>query len=103
MIARSWSARATATGADAYIAYFRGTLLHKLQGIDGHRGALLLARSAGDDVQVTVLTFWDSMASLRRFAGADPTAAVVEPEARAILTRFDARVKHFDILVDART
>jgi heme-degrading monooxygenase HmoA len=103
MIARSWSTRATATGADAYIAYFRGTLLYKLQGIDGHRGVLVLARSAGDDVQVRVLTFWDSMASIRRYARADPTAAVVKPEARAALTRFDERVKHFDILVDERS
>lgn len=51
-------------------------------------------------MKVTVLTFWDSMASIHRFAGAD--AAAVEPEARAVLKRFDARVEHFDVLVDAR-
>ena len=103
MIARSWSAHATITGAEAYIAYFRGTLLHKLQALDGHRGALVLARNVGDDVQVTVLTFWESMASIGRFAGVDATAAVVEPEAQAVLKRFDARVEHFDVLVDGRT
>jgi heme-degrading monooxygenase HmoA len=103
MIMRSWSGHATAAGADSYVAYFRGTLLHKLQNLDGHRGAMVLARSAGDDVEVTVLTFWDSMASIHRFAGADPTAAVVEPEARAALKRFDPRVEHFDVLVDTRT
>jgi hypothetical protein len=54
-------------------------------------------------VEVTVLTFWDSMTSIHRFAGADPTSAVVEPEARAVLKRFDARVTHFDVLVDRRT
>jgi hypothetical protein len=46
------------------------------------------------------LTFWDSIASIRRFAGMDPTAAVVEPEAQALLTRFDAHVKHFDVQPD---
>jgi heme-degrading monooxygenase HmoA len=102
MILRSWSALATTAGADAYVAYFRGTLLRALRRLEGHRGALVLARREGDDMKVTVLTLWDSTASIQRFAGADATAAVVEPEAEALLTRFDARVEHFDVLVDAR-
>jgi heme-degrading monooxygenase HmoA len=102
VIVRSWSARATAAGADAYVAYFRGTLRPSLQGIDGHRGALVVTRGAGEDVTVTVLTFWESMAAIRRFAGADATASVVEPEARAILTSFDAVVEHVDVGLDAR-
>jgi heme-degrading monooxygenase HmoA len=102
MILRSWSALATTAGADAYVAYFRGTLLRALQRLEGHRGALVLARREGDDMRVTVLTLWDSTASVQRFAGTDATAAVVEPEAEALLTRFDARVEHFDVLVDAR-
>jgi hypothetical protein len=47
MVMRSWSGHATAAGADSYVAYFRETLLHKLQSLDGHRGAMVLARSAG--------------------------------------------------------
>jgi hypothetical protein len=42
------------------------------------------------------------MASIHRFGGGDPTAAVVEVEALALLTRFDAREEHFEVLVDAR-
>ena len=104
MILRSWSAIASTTGADAYVAYFRGTLLPALRRLEGHRGALVLARREGEeDMRVTVLTLWDSMASIRRFAGADTTAAVVEPEAQALLARFDARAEHFEVLVDART
>jgi heme-degrading monooxygenase HmoA len=102
VILRSWSGRATAAGADAYVAYVRGTLLPRLQGIEGHRGALVATRRSGDEVTVTVLTFWESMAAIRRFAGAEATAAVVEPEARAILTSGDAFVEHFDVRLDAR-
>jgi heme-degrading monooxygenase HmoA len=105
MIVRSWSGHTTATGGERYVAYFRNILLPKLQSLDGHRGAMVLTRGAseGEEVEVTVLTFWDSMASIRRFAGADPAAAVVEPEAETLLKRFDARVKHFEVLVDERT
>ena len=103
MILRAWSAIATPAGDDAYVAYFRGTLLPTLRTREGHRGAMVLARREGDERKVTVLTLWDSMTAIQRFAGADTTAAVVEPEAQALLTRFDARVEHFDVLVDART
>ena len=102
MILRSWSALATPTGADAYAAYARETLLPALGRLDGHLGALVLTQGAGDEVRVIVLTLWDSMGSVARFAGADPTAAVVEPEAQALLIRFDARVEHFDVRVDSR-
>ena len=103
MIMRSWTGHATAAGADRYVAYFRERLLPRLRILDGHLGAVVASRSAGDVVEVTVLTFWDSMASIRRFAGEDPTASVVEPEARALLERFDLTVEHFDVLVDTRT
>jgi heme-degrading monooxygenase HmoA len=87
MILRSWSALATPTGADAYAAYARETLFPALRRLDGHRGALVLTQGAGDEVRVIVLTLWDSMGAIERFAGADPTVAVVEPEAQAPLIR----------------
>ena len=66
---------------------------------------MVLTRGAseGEEVEVTVLTFWGSMAPIRRFTGANPAGAVVEPEAEILLKRFDVRVKHFEVLVDART
>jgi hypothetical protein len=56
-----------------------------------------------NDVKLTVLTFWDSMTSIRGFAGDDPTAAVVEPEARAVLKEFNRDVEHFDLVLDSRS
>jgi hypothetical protein len=44
MIVRTWSARATKAGADAYSAYFEQTLLPQLRELDGFSGAFLLAR-----------------------------------------------------------
>jgi len=53
-------------------------------------------------VEVTVLTLWRSLATVRDFAGRDVGRAIVEPEARAVLRRFDRRVAHFDVLLDSR-
>jgi heme-degrading monooxygenase HmoA len=102
MIVRSWSGRATAPGAESYITHFRRKVLTDLQRIAGHRGAMLLRRDVTDQVEVVVLTFWDSMASIHEFAVKDASVAVVEPEAKAVLQTFDTHVQHFDLLVDSR-
>lgn len=98
VIARTWTARASAAGAAAYAAFFRGTLVPELDRISGHRGALVLTRpDSSGDVEISVLTFWDSMDAVRAFAGATPERAVVEPEARALLTSFDEHVRHHEV------
>ncbi len=37
------------------------------------------------------------MAAIKAFAGADYETAVVPPKARAVLKRFDARSKHYEV------
>ena len=103
MIARCWSARATPDGARAYVAYFRNTLVPQLAALPGHRGALVFERRSGDLIEITVQTFWDSMAAVERFAGAEPDRAVVEPEAREMLASLDDRVVHREVVVDLRS
>ena len=100
-IVRSWSARATAAGADAYVTPFRSRVLPALRERSGHRGALVLRRPEDERIGITVLTLWTSMAAAAEFAGADPDAAVVEPAARAVLADFNTRVTHFELAPDA--
>lgn len=102
MIVRTWSARATTDGTKKYITHFRRKVLPQLQRIRGYRGALLLRRGEDRETKIQVLTFWNSMASIRQFAGTEPDKAVVEDEAKAVLQDFDSRVTHFDVVFDAR-
>jgi heme-degrading monooxygenase HmoA len=100
-VVRSWSARATPAGADAYVAHFRSAVLPELQRLRGHRGAMVLRRSQDGLIRITVLTLWTSMAAVAEFAGADTDAAVVESAARDVLADFDARVEHFELALHA--
>ena len=100
-IVRSWSARATPAGADAYLEHFRSTVLPALRRRPGHRGAMVLRRSQDGLIRITVLTLWTSMAAVLEFAGADTHAAVVEPAARDVLADFDTRVEHFELALQA--
>jgi heme-degrading monooxygenase HmoA len=52
----------------------------------------------GGTIEVVVLTLWESMAAVRKFAGVEPDKALVEPEAQAILSSFDDFVTHFEIV-----
>jgi uncharacterized protein YciI/heme-degrading monooxygenase HmoA len=98
MILRVWRGRSTAERASEYVQHAATKVFPALSAIEGHCGAYLLRRAVDGVIEFLVLTFWDSMAAVRRFAGAHPEKAVVEPEARAILTSFDASVGHFEIV-----
>jgi heme-degrading monooxygenase HmoA len=93
-----WKARSTAKRAAAYIEHVTKKVFPKVRAIEGHRGEYLLRREVEDGVELLVLTLWDSMEAIRRFAGPEPNKAVVEPEGRAVLTSFDECVTHFDVV-----
>jgi len=94
MIVRSWRARATADNAPAYIVHAQTRVLPQLAAIAGYRGAWVLTDDSREPVEIVVLTCWDSMEAIRAFAGADPSVAVVEPDAHAVLIDCDETVQH---------
>jgi heme-degrading monooxygenase HmoA/uncharacterized protein YciI len=97
-ILRMWKARSTAEKAGEYVRHATAKVFPALRGIEGHRGAYLLRRALDGAVEIVVLTLWESMEAVRKFAGAQPEEAVVDPEARATLTAFDDFVTHFEIV-----
>jgi heme-degrading monooxygenase HmoA len=101
MLVRYFTATVARANAPKYYTYFRNTLTPELERIRGHRGALVLSNDDdGDPVEITVLTFWESIDDIRRFAGDTPNRAVVEPEARAILESFNKIVTRHVVEVD---
>jgi len=98
MVLRMWSGRATVEKSGEYVEHATQKVFPALRAIEGHRGAYLLRRAVDGAVEFVVLTLWDSMEAVRRFAGVKPEKAVVEPEARAVLTAFDESVTHFEVV-----
>ncbi|WP_459720245.1 antibiotic biosynthesis monooxygenase family protein [Actinophytocola sp. KF-1] len=99
MILRTWSARATEAGAAQYCDYFEHTLLPELRTRTGFVGAQLATRPLDGLIEITAHTTWASLDAIRAFAGDDPTAAKVEPEALAMLEDSDPAVVHRDVRV----
>jgi heme-degrading monooxygenase HmoA len=101
MIIREWRGRALLSRGDAYLRHFNDTVLPHLRTLPGFAGASLLRRQVGDGVEFVVLTRWDSLDSIRGFAGSDFGNAVVEPAAVAALANFDKTVQHYEVLTEA--
>jgi heme-degrading monooxygenase HmoA len=97
MIVRMWRGQAVAANADAYEHFVTTKVFAALPAIEGHRGAYLLKRAIGGEVEFIAVTLWDSLDAIRRFAGDAIDRAVVEPEARAVLSSFDDVVRHFEL------
>ena len=101
MISRVWYGWTSRDDADAYERLLLTTIL---PGIDarlpaGYRGAYLYRRDLGDaEVEFVTTMLFDSLDAVRAFAGDDYETAVVPPAARALLSRFDARSAHYDVL-----
>jgi len=98
MIARLWKGKSTKAKADAYQHHFATTVERSLKAIAGHKGAYLLRRDDNGQVEFLALTLWDSLETIKRFTGADPDVAIVEPDGRAALTEFDDFVKHYEVV-----
>jgi heme-degrading monooxygenase HmoA len=98
VIARIWNGRTVSGNADAYVAHLRDHTFPALSSIPGHRGAYVLRRPRGQIVEFTVITLWESLHAISRFAGdEDPETAVVPPAAHALLASYDARAVHWEV------
>ena len=103
MIARTWRGVVRAADSDRYAAYVEETGLRAFSETPGNLGALLLRRRLGDANEATteflVVSFWDSMEAVKRFAGPRPEQAVFYPDDEQYLVRRDLAVDHFEVVV----
>jgi len=97
-ILRMWRGRASVEKAGDYLRHVTQKVFPQLESIAGYRGAQVLRRSVSGGIELLVLTLWESMDAVRRFAGAQPEKAVVEPAARALLSDHDETAVHFEVV-----
>lgn len=103
MISRIWHGWTTLGNAEAYESLLREEIFAGIRGrnIQGFRGIQLLRRQVENEVEFITIMEFDSLESVRTFAGEDYEKAVVPPKARAILSRFDARSQHYEVRIGA--
>ncbi len=99
MISRVWHGWTSHAHADAYEKFLRDEMLPGIHRVRGFKGAQVLRRDAGDEVEFVTITRFESIAAVKEFAGKDYAGAVIEPKAREWLVRHDAKSVHYEIAV----
>src|SRR5689334_22458275 len=103
MIARTWRGVTRAADSDRYARYVEATGLRAFGETPGNMGALLLRRPTDETgepgTEFFVMSFWDSMDAVKRFAGPEPSKAVFYPEDEQYLLSRDMHVDHFEVVV----
>jgi len=100
VIARLWHGWTAPQNADAYEDFLRTKMFPSIHRVPGYLGADLLRRADGEEIALVTITRLESLDVVRAFAGEAYEQAVVEPEARELLSRFDARSEHYEIVID---
>lgn len=96
MITRLWRGWTTIGNANAYERFLLNELFPSMREIPGFRGADVLRRMEHEEVAFVTLTRFDSVDAIRAFAGDDYETPVLEPQALALLSRYEQRALHFD-------
>ncbi len=104
MVSRIWHGYTTVSNADAYEKLLKSEIFTGIQNrkIAGYNGIQLFRRNIGDEVEFITLMMFDTIDAVRAFAGEDYEAAVVPPEARAILSHFDERSQHYEVKAEMK-
>jgi heme-degrading monooxygenase HmoA len=100
MIARIWQARSRPGMGKAYYSYLEETGLKEYRATEGCKDVIVLTREIGDQTEYLLITYWDSMEAVRRFAGPEPERAVYYPEDDRYFSEEDRRpfVKHYQVV-----
>jgi uncharacterized protein len=101
-VMRRWTARTAKAQLPKYLEHFSKKVLPELRRVHGYLGAAVFLGRLEREIEIVVETNWDSLESIRNFAGPDVEAAVVAPEAAALLAGFDRRALHSEVVLTDR-
>ena len=102
MIVRLWKGRVKAEDAEEYRAYQEEVGPPGYENIPGNRGIYILGRDLGDEYEIAMLTFWDSMDSVRAFAGDPADRAKYYDRDFDYLIDPPETVDHYEIVLEAK-
>jgi hypothetical protein len=101
MISRIWHGYTTFENADSYENLLKEEIFTGIKGrdINGYKGIQLLRRDLESETEFITIMWFDSIDSVREFAGPDYEVAVVPEKARKILSHFDGKSQHYVVRV----
>jgi heme-degrading monooxygenase HmoA len=100
VICRLWRGWTTPANADAYERIVRGEVIPGVEGrrIPGFLHIDLMKRDFDGEVEFQTLMWFESLDAIKAFVGEDYSVSHVPHAARAVLSRFDERAAHYEVI-----
>ena len=102
MIARIWHGFTKPENANQYEAMLKPDVLPGLDKVAGYFGSYLLRRDQDQEVEFVTLMLWESVDAIRSVAGDAYERAIVPEERQRVLSRWDDRAQHYEIVQGPR-
>lgn len=98
MVTRVWRGWTRPGDASAYERLLQSEILPGIAAkrLPGYLGAEVMRSDTGHEVEFLTILRFATMEGVLALAGPDPEVAFVPPAARALLARFDERVRHYE-------
>ena len=96
MIARIWHGVTASAKAEEYVEYLNETGVRDYRATEGNQGVYVLRRIEANRAHFLILTFWESLDAIKRFAGPDFEKARYYPEDDEYLLEREPTVAHYE-------
>jgi heme-degrading monooxygenase HmoA len=97
MISRQWKGIARSSDAHHYLDHLRQDTFPKLARIEGFVSASILQRTVPAGEEFLIVTVWESLETIKQFAGEDAEVAVVPPAVQAMMVDYEKVVRHYSV------
>jgi len=97
MIARIWEGKTDLSKAAAYKEFLLKVAVHDYKSVKGILGIQFLHHIENNVAHFTLITFWPSVDTIKKFAGAEYEKAKYYPDDQEFLLDFPEKVKHCEV------
>ena len=98
MIARLWHGMTLASKADEYLEYLDKTGIQDYRATEGNLSVQLLRRIEGEQAHFLIITLWESVEAIKKFAGEEYEKSRYYPEDQDFLLEFEEQVIHYEVM-----
>src|SRR4051794_7548323 len=100
MICRLWRGWTSPENADTYERIVRTEVIPgiEVRNIPGFRHIDLMKRDLGGEIEFQTLMWFENLGAIKAFMGEDCTVSHVPEAAREVLSHFDERATHYEVI-----
>ena len=100
MIVRLWHGRTNLSKADEYAEFMKERAAPDYGSVDGLKKLYFLRRTDRDAAHFLLVTLWDSMESVKKFAGEHPEKAKYYPEDDSFLLEKEETTALYEVFFE---